>query len=105
MPGLIGNDSQPALLGVEHDFVSTAANFAVRRQQVITDEHLDALAESRLESSAPAREFHRVASIPVAVVEQWMTEGFNVFQAPAREIVARLAAQDLGAFVTTNKTV
>jgi hypothetical protein len=46
-----------------------------------------------------------VASIPVAVHEQWLKEGFDLMQEPAHKIVARLKQQNLDAFVTTKKKV
>jgi hypothetical protein len=50
-------------------------------------------------------EYMSVASVPVAVHEQWLREGFDMMQEPAREILKRLQAQDLTAFITTKKAV
>lgn len=50
-------------------------------------------------------DMERCASIPTAVVEKWMREGFDVFTAPAREIIARLRRENLEAFITTNKRI
>ena len=47
----------------------------------------------------------RVASVPVAVHEQWLREGFDMFKESARDIVKRLQDQDLQAFITTKKQV
>jgi len=50
-------------------------------------------------------DYMSVASVPVAVHEQWLREGFDMMQEPAREILKRLQAQDLHAFITTKKAV
>jgi hypothetical protein len=47
----------------------------------------------------------RVASIPTAVVEQWMREGFNIWEATGQEIVKRLKDQALDGFMATNKRI
>jgi hypothetical protein len=51
------------------------------------------------------RDYMSVASIPVAVHEQWLKEGFDLMKEPAHKIVARLKQQNLDAFVTTKKKV
>jgi hypothetical protein len=45
-------------------------------------------------------EMRRVASIPVAIVEHWKRQGFDITQESAQAIVARLQREDLGAFIT-----
>lgn len=79
----------------------------VEHTQEITDDFLKANKELRDASSAPAGDYHKIASIPTAVVEKWMREGFNIFDEniTASEIVKRLSAEDLGAFITTTKRV
>ena len=47
----------------------------------------------------------RVASIPVIVVEQWMREGFNIYEATPQEIVKRLKDQNLEGFMATEKSI
>lgn len=71
---------------------------AIKRTQVIPDEHLKRLAEER-ETRIPGADFRKVASIPAALVDHWKREGFDVFTASAKEIVARLRRENLDAFV------
>jgi hypothetical protein len=49
----------------------------------------------------------KVASIPAVVVEKWMREGFNILDQniDGREIVKRLKAENLDAFLTTDKGI
>lgn len=90
---------------IRHALVSSTSGIAIQRDQMVTDEHLQALAQARADSAAPAGEMHRVASVPVAVVEKWLAEGFDIYRESARAIVAKLRSEDLGAFVTTTKRV
>lgn len=78
----------------------------VHKAQQITDEYLDGLKDARIAStSAPAGEYHRIASIPVALVEKWLNEGFDVYKESAKAILKRLRNEDLGAFITSNKSI
>ena len=47
----------------------------------------------------------RVASIPTAVVEKWMREGFNLWEADGKEIVRKLKAEHLDMFLATEKRI
>jgi hypothetical protein len=50
----------------------------------------------------------KVASIPVAVIEKWMREGFDVMRdknITAKEIVNKLKNENLDAFLTTEKSL
>jgi len=78
----------------------------IKRTQEITPEFLDQCADNRLASvSNPMGEFHQFASIPTAVVEKWLREGFNIYEESAKAIVARLRKEDLGAFITTQRSL
>lgn len=78
----------------------------VHKAQQITDEYLDGLKDSKIASTqAPAGEYHRIASIPVALVEKWLNEGFDVYKEGAKAILKRLRNEDLDHFITTNKRI
>ena len=50
----------------------------------------------------------KVASIPTAVVEKWMREGFNIMtdkNITAKQIVNKLKSENLDAFLTTEKSL
>lgn len=90
-----------------HTFKDSPDELLVEHSQEIPDEFLARTKAERDASSAPAKDFHKIASIPTAVVEKWMREGFNIFDEniTASEIVRRLTAEDMGAFLTTTKRV
>lgn len=79
---------------------------AIKRVQYIPDEFLSSLRQEKLDSKhVRAGEFHRVAAIPVAVVEQLQREGFDVFKMPVQETLKRLRAMQLDAFITSEKRI
>ena len=48
-------------------------------------------------------DFVEVCSVPVVVVEKWLKEGFDIHKEPASKILSKLRAENLGAFIATNK--
>ena len=96
----------PSLLGVQTEYLENLGNVIQKNTQNITQDFLDDLKDSR-NASDNTREgdFMRVASIPTAVAEQWMREGFNIWEATGQEIVKRLKDQALDGFMATNKRI
>lgn len=77
---------------------------AIKRQQHIPQEFLDDLADSRLRSSTERMgDFVKVASIPAAVYEKWLREGYDVGKEPVRKTIAKLKAENLEAFLASTK--
>lgn len=78
----------------------------VKHTQEIPDWHLTELAEQRNASlTTPMGDFCRVASVPEETVDRWKREGFDIYRESARDIIARLKAEDLSKFLTTLKRV
>ena len=95
------------LLDAEPEFLNGPdGELLIKKHQVITDGLLDFTKDMRFDRT-PESNFMHVAAIPTVVVEQWMREGFNIFDknVSAREIVRRLKVADLDAFLTTSKRV
>lgn len=93
-------------LEVDRNMKVTKAD--VMAHQEIPDEFLRGLrAERDHQDSKFAADDIKVASIPVAVVDHWFREGFNIWDknTTVREIVARLQKEDLTAFLTTSKSI
>ena len=92
------------LLGVETEYLQEGNNVTFKNTQTITAAFLDDLKDSRNASTETReKEFQRVASIPVAVHEQWLREGFDLYQHSVKEITKRLRDQSLDYFMATNK--
>jgi len=100
------NKNQPHLLEVKQDWLENADGLATKQSQHISQEFLDDLKESRIQSTKQREgDFMRVASIPVAIVDKWKREGFDIFEQPGAAIVKRLKNEDLGFFMATDKTI
>ena len=92
------------LLGVETEYLQEGDRVTFKNTQEITTAFMDDLKDSRNASSETReKEFQRVASIPVAVHEQWLREGFDLYQHSVKEITKRLRDQSLDYFMATNK--
>jgi hypothetical protein len=70
--------------------------------QVITDDLMEELKSERMARSAVQKtsEYARAASVPTFIVELWNRQGYDFWRMSAKEIVAKLNADNLGAFVT-----
>lgn len=94
------------LLDSETSFGSNADGLYISYEQAIPSEFIDSLKSERAaKEHLRAAEMDRVASIPTAVVEIWLRRGIPFYQMSAREIVARLSAEGLDAFISTPKRV
>ena len=70
------------------------------RAQEIPLSFLEFLKDVR--SAGPSKgDANLCASVPQAVVDQWLREGFDIYREDAKAIVARLRAQGLDAFITS----
>ena len=91
------------------DFIYELGEVTRKHTQNISQQFLDDLKDARNESTKKAMgEFHRVASIPTVIVEKWMREGFNIMtdrNITGADIVKRLKAENLDAFLTTEKSI
>lgn len=73
----------------------------LKRFQEIPDWYIDRLKDQAdAQARQPLKEMRRVASIPVEIVEHWKRQGFDINKESAQAIVARLAKEDMGAFIT-----
>jgi len=101
------DNNKPAprnLLGVETEYLQEGDNVTFKNTQNITTAFLDDLKDSRNASSETReKDFQRVASIPVVVHEQWLREGFDLYNHNVKEIVKRLRDQSLDYFMATDK--
>lgn len=91
---------------IQTDFIQDGENVIRKNTQHIPDEYLRSLQRAREDSMGQREgEYMRVASIPVAVVEKWKREGFDIYQVSGKEILKKLREENLDAFITTNKSI
>ncbi len=96
--------TQPVLIEKLVSLGDNADGMFVKQEQYIPDGFLSKLKREREDSiSTPAGEFHRVASIPTAVVDKWHAQGFDIQREPIAEILKRLRAEQIDGFITSNK--
>ena len=101
-------DKQPTLVGVDTEFGANADGLFIKKSQDISQSFIDSLKEHRNSSLGQREgEFMKVASIPVVVVEKWQKEGFDIMDpnTDIKEVLRRLHAENLDAFITTDKAV
>lgn len=95
------------IININSDFITQAGETAMHQTQEIPQWHLDNLKQQRdASASQKTGDMMKVASIPVAVIEKWMREGFDVMRdknITAKEIVNKLKNENLDAFLTTEK--
>lgn len=101
-------DKKTNLIGIDTNYDEDFDGVYRKHTQNIQQSFLDSVKEQR-DNSKNQREgdFMSVASIPTIIVEKWMREGFNIMtgEHSAAEIVKRLKAENLDAFLTTEKSV
>jgi hypothetical protein len=86
--------------------IASHDDLAIQRVQEIPQEYIDGLRQARAESANRRMgEFERVASIPVAVYEHWLRQGYDVQKEPIAKTLAKLKAEGLDYFITTEKTL
>ena len=96
----------PQYLDIGRSISENTDGHIIERVQQIPTKFLDRLAAERNESmSVREGESQRVASIPVCVVEKWISEGFDFWNESNAKIVAKLKADGLEYFMTTGKQV
>ena len=87
-------------------FENKGDDTVIEQKQNIPTEFMDGLRRERDNSKNQTEgEFMRVASVPVAVYEQWLREGFDMMKEDPKAILMRLKQQDLDSFITTKKQV
>lgn len=79
-----------------------------KRTQEIDDHFLGSIADHRVDTSSdftPMGDMYLAASIPTVVVEQWMAEGFNIFDPNNKleDIMKRLQRDDMERLIATDK--
>lgn len=88
------------------DIIGDDDQLAFKYDQEIPSDFLSSLSDLRT-SSANSREgnFMKACSVPVAVHEKWLREGFNLYEETPARIIARLKAEDLSHFIATSKSL
>lgn len=91
---------------IGHKFHSDTSGLLIESVQDIPESFVSQLRGMKADSgSVREKEFMHVASIPVVVHHKWLKEGYDCTKEPIKETVRRLKAEQLDAFIVTNKSI
>jgi hypothetical protein len=99
--GVILNDANTNVSLIDGEYV-------FRRTQDVTDDFLTNLDDQRAASAnRPTGDLHFAGSIPNVVVEQWLADGFNIFDpnVTLKDIFARIRRENMERLIGTTKTL
>jgi len=100
------NNNKTNLIGIDTQFGANSDGVFIKKTQDIPNWHMNELKEQRNESTKKREgEFMKVASIPTIVAEQWMKQGYNIYEMTGKEIVKKLNEDNLQDFFTTDKRI
>jgi len=90
----------------DEQIVSEVGNLYRVREQGITQRFLDnCQAERSDKGNSRSGDWEKVASVPTVVIDKWLAQGIPFYELSPHEILMRLSAENLGAFITTNKRI
>lgn len=94
------------LVGAHDEFRAEDGKLFRVTEQDFPDSYWDGLKWAREQDSKQrCGELWRVASIPAIFVTKWLDQGFNIYQAPLKDIIKKLHQEGLTDFLTTEKRV
>ncbi|MBD3754228.1 MAG: hypothetical protein IE937_01135 [Gammaproteobacteria bacterium] len=76
----------------------------ITTEQTLGDDFWQDLKDAKEEFHFRLNGLTSVASIPEALVNKWMREGFDFWNAPANEIIRKLKSEEYDAFVISGDT-
>jgi hypothetical protein len=92
---------QPEVIEKLVSFDEQFDELVIKHSQVIPDEYIQALRRDKVDTlHTPKGDFYRVATVPTAIVDMWLTEGFDIHKESIQATLARLRKHDMDAFIT-----
>lgn len=102
---LSNKETMTKLLETNVDLLEAGGDLGVRYTQDIPDHFIQDIQDRFTGATDKTDNFLFVGSVPAALADRWMREGYNVFQEPIRNTLARLKAENFGKFVATSKRI
>lgn len=100
----MNTQDNPKFSEVRVDFQENTDGLVIEKTQDLPEWWLQSLKDERFDSkNRRSNEFHRAASIPAALHEQWLAQGYDCTKEPIRKTLAKLKAEGLDAFITSDK--
>ena len=89
---------------VSFAFDQNVEGLFTKHHQDIDSGFLGRLRDKRNASAhSPTGDYMHVASVPAVFIHKWLKEGFNAYQAPVKDVVAKLRADGLEQFLASDK--
>lgn len=85
--------------------VQSGDDLGVKYTQDIPDHFIQDIQDRFTGANDATGNFLFVGSVPSAIADRWMREGYNVFEEPVRKTLAKLKAENFGKFVGTSKSI
>jgi hypothetical protein len=80
-------------------------DLAVKFTQEIPDHFIQDIQDRFTGKNDATGDFLFVGSVPSAVADRWMREGYNVFEEPIAKTLAKLRAENMAKFIGTSKNI
>lgn len=93
------------LIDTDVRLLSQGGDLGVEFKQEITSEFLQDIQDRFTHANDPTGEFLFVGSVPTAVADRWMREGYNIYEEPIAKTLAKLKAENMGKFIATSKSI
>jgi hypothetical protein len=93
------------LIETNVSLIESAGDTGVKYTQEITDDFVQDIQDRFTHANDPTDNFLFVGSVPAAIADRWMREGYNIYEEPIRKTLARLKAENFGKFVGTSKSI
>lgn len=79
--------------------------YAVKFTQDIPSDFLQDIQDRFTGKTEQVGNFLFVGSVPTAIADRWMREGYNIYEEPIRKTLAKLRAENLQKFIGTSKNI
>lgn len=94
------------LIETQVDFHDQGEDLIIEKSQYLPQWWLDQLKDARFDSKTGSMgDYHRAASIPQSLHEQWLAQGYDCTKEPIRKTIAKLKHEGLDAFITTDRQI
>ena len=93
------------LIDTNVSLLESGDDLGVRYSQEIPDHFLTDIQDRFTGANDKTGNFLFVGSVPAAVADRWMREGYNVYEEPVRNTLAKLKLENMGRFVGTSKRI
>lgn len=89
------------IINANEDLILNGKETVITTQQALGDDFWDDLKQAKEDFQFRLNGLTRVATIPEALANKWLREGFDLWNAPANEIIRKLRIDGYDAFIVS----